>query len=62
MAKLFLLPLLLCLLWTLFLRINGVSLKQGSKGFGYILGISAIIWLMFAVLLWLTSGQNQANY
>ncbi|MCE9686573.1 hypothetical protein LZP73_10185 [Shewanella sp. AS16] len=62
MAKLFLLPLLLCLLWTLFLRINGVPLKQGSKGFGYILGISAVIWLMFAALLWLTSGQNQANY
>ncbi len=58
MARLFLLPILLCLLWSLFLYLNGVPLKQGKKGFIYIIVISAAVILSLGALLWLTKGQN----
>lgn len=58
MARLFLLPILLCLFWSLFLYLNGVPLKQGKKGFIYIIVISATLILSLGALLWLTKGQN----
>ncbi|QFU23826.1 hypothetical protein FM038_017745 [Shewanella eurypsychrophilus] len=58
MAKLFLLPIILCLVWTLFLHFNGVPLKQGKKGFIYILAISATVILSLGFLLWITAEQN----
>ena len=33
MTRLFLLPLLVCIGWWLFLHYNGLSIKQGAKGF-----------------------------
>ncbi|MCL1048755.1 hypothetical protein L2755_03770 [Shewanella abyssi] len=58
MAKLFIFPLLLSLAWALFLNFNGVPLKQGKKGFIYIIGISLTIILALGFMLWLTAGQN----
>lgn len=58
MAKFFLLPIILCLLWTGFLHFNGVPLKQGKKGFVYIIAISASIIFSLTLLLWITAEQN----
>ncbi len=56
-ARLFLVPLLLCLLWYVYLQINGYSLKQGQKGFIYILVFSAGLLGVMSLLLWLTNTQ-----
>ncbi|MCE9679157.1 hypothetical protein LZP69_08215 [Shewanella sp. AS1] len=58
MARMFLLPIILCLCWTLFLYLNGVPLKQGKKGYIYIIAISASVIASLGLLLWITSGQN----
>lgn len=58
MAKVFLLPILLCLLWTIFLHFNGVPIKQGKKGFVYIIAICATVILSLGLLLWVTAEQN----
>ena len=58
MTKLFLLPLILVALWSLFLRANGIPLAQGKKGYFYIIGISAVIIVALGLLLWITAGQN----
>ncbi|MCA1897166.1 hypothetical protein [Shewanella putrefaciens] len=55
MTKLFLFPLILCLLWTLFLQANGIPLKQGKRGFIYIIAISSSLILILMLLLWLTA-------
>ncbi len=39
----FLLPLLLCYLWWLYLRKNGWTIEQGKQGFFYIIGLSGVI-------------------
>lgn len=51
---LFLLPILLCLGWIYFLRSNGVSLKQGKKGFIYILVFSSFVLGFFVLMMYLT--------
>lgn len=33
MTRLFIFPLLICVLWWLFLRYHGLTIKQGAKGF-----------------------------
>lgn len=58
MAKLFLLPIILCLIWSLFLNYNGVPLKQGKQGFIYIIAISATVIASLGFLLWVTAEQN----
>ncbi|QYJ78101.1 hypothetical protein [Shewanella acanthi] len=55
MTKLFLLPLILCLLWILFLKANGLSLAQGKRGFIYIIAISSTLILLLMLLLWITA-------
>lgn len=54
---LFLIPLVLGLLWWLYLSANGFSLKQGRKGFLYILVVSVFIAMVYTLLLWLTGRQ-----
>ena len=54
MHFLFLLPVILSILWGLYLQSNGFSLKQGMRGFYYIIGGSAILTLILSILLWLT--------
>ncbi|AUJ70983.1 hypothetical protein PNC201_13615 [Pseudoalteromonas sp. NC201] len=51
---LFLLPILLCLGWVYFLRSNGVPLKQGKKGFIYILVFSSFVLGFFVLMMYLT--------
>ncbi len=52
---LFLLPILLCIIWYFFLKLNGVPIKQGKKGFIYILTLSTIVLGFFILIMFLTS-------
>lgn len=52
---LFMIPLVLCLAWILYLKANNYSLKQGKQGFLYILILSAVIALVYTVLMYLTA-------
>jgi len=54
-TKIFLLPLILCLLWGLYLKNKGWELKQGKQGFILILSIGGVIGAYFTLMLWLTS-------
>lgn len=51
---LFLIPLVLSLGWLLYLQLNGYTVRQGLKGFGYIAIFSAVIAVFYTVLMWLT--------
>ncbi|WP_372760414.1 hypothetical protein [Pseudoalteromonas sp.] len=51
---LFLLPIILSLGWYFFLRHNGVPIKQGKKGFVYILLFSIFVLGFFIVVMQLT--------
>lgn len=50
----FIIPLLLSLLWLLYLRANGWSIKQGYKGFVYIAVISTVIAAFYTTMMFLT--------
>jgi hypothetical protein len=50
---LFLIPLVLMLLWTAYLKQNNYSLAQGKQGFMYIGVISGTILLGFGLLMFL---------
>lgn len=54
MSRFILFPLVLCLLWWAFLSLNGLSLKQGEKGFYWILAICAFIAFFFAAVIHIT--------
>ncbi|CAB0150384.1 hypothetical protein PSI9734_00935 [Pseudidiomarina piscicola] len=54
---LFLIPLVLCLLWWVYLNVNGYTFKQGRKGYVTILIVSAFIAIVYSLLLWLTGRQ-----
>lgn len=51
---LFIIPLLLSVIWVLYLRVNGWSLKQGYKGFVYIAVVSAVIAAFYTAMMFLT--------
>lgn len=52
---LFMIPLVLCLLWTIFLQLNGYQLRDGVQGYKYILILSAIIAAFYTLMWWLTN-------
>lgn len=52
---LFLLPLIMCFLWWLYLRDNQYTLKQGLRGFLFIIGINLVIGGFFALMLVVTN-------
>lgn len=52
---LFMIPLLLCLLWTIYLQMNGYKLQQGKQGYLYILIVSAVIAGFYSLMLILTN-------
>jgi len=55
MIKLFfLLPIIMCAIWWQYLDGRGYSLKQGLKGFIYILSFNSIVILFFVMMIWLT--------
>ncbi|MGK0502641.1 MAG: hypothetical protein ACJARF_001405 [Alteromonadaceae bacterium] len=49
-----LIPLILSLLWFGYLRVNSYSLAQGKQGFTYILVLSSVIAVFYALMLFLT--------
>lgn len=51
---LFLLPIVLCVAWYLFLKHNRVPIKQGKKGFVYILITSALVLGFFLLMIKVT--------
>lgn len=51
---LFLLPIVLCAVWYLFLKQNGVPIKQGKKGFVYILIASTLVLGFFLLMIKVT--------
>lgn len=52
---LFLIPLVLILLWTLWLQINGYRVRDGIQGYKYILIVSGVIAAFYALMWWLTN-------
>ena len=51
---LFILPIILCLAWYFFLTYYAVPIKQGKKGFIYILIFSLFILSFFIIMMKLT--------
>ncbi|MCL5050887.1 hypothetical protein [Aliidiomarina maris] len=51
---LFLIPLVLCLLWMLYLTARGYRIRDGKQGFVYILVISSVIAAFYTLMWWLT--------
>ncbi|MCO4320127.1 hypothetical protein [Aliidiomarina quisquiliarum] len=52
---LFLIPLLLCFAWYIFLTSRGFPIRQGKQGFIYILVFSAVIAAFYTLMWWLTN-------
>lgn len=46
----FLVPLLLCIFWWLYLRKNNWTIEQGKQGFFYIIGLSAIVMAFYGIV------------
>ena len=51
---LFLLPIILCLGWYFFLRHYAIPIKQGKKGFIYILAFSTFVLGFFVLIMQIT--------
>ncbi|WKE66463.1 hypothetical protein PVT67_04225 [Gallaecimonas kandeliae] len=58
MSRLFLLPLVLCLLWWLAINYFRIPLSRGKVGFYWILGLSALLIAFMSLMLWVTSYQQ----
>jgi len=55
MIKLFfLLPIIMCAIWWRYLDSRGYSLKEGLKGFIYILSFNSVLILFFVLMIWVT--------
>lgn len=52
----FILPLTLCFIWYLYLRINNYTFEQGRKGYVYIAILSALIVTFFSFVWLITRG------
>ena len=51
---LYLMPVVMCVLWYWYLQQRGFSVKQGQKGFAYIIAFNLVIALSLWLLMWLT--------
>jgi hypothetical protein len=55
MIKLFfLLPIIMCAIWWWYLNNHGYSVKEGIKGFTYILILNTAIILFFTTMIYIT--------
>ena len=55
MIKLFfLLPIIMCAIWSWYLNNRGYSLKEGLKGFAFILALNSIIIAFFVMMIYIT--------
>ena len=50
----FILPLFMSAIWLWYLSDKGYTLKEGLKGFGYILAFNSIIIAFFSFMIWIT--------
>jgi hypothetical protein len=56
MIKLFfLLPIIMCAIWWWYLDDKGYSLKEGLKGFIYILSVNAVLILFLVMMIFVTN-------
>jgi hypothetical protein len=56
MIKLFfLLPIIMCGIWWWYLDDKGYSLKEGLKGFIYILSFNTVFILFLVMMIWVTN-------
>ncbi|MFT5757140.1 MAG: hypothetical protein ACI9LM_001865 [Alteromonadaceae bacterium] len=54
MIKLFfLLPIIMCTIWWWYLNDRGYTIKEGVKGFTYILSFNAVIVAFFVMMLFI---------
>jgi hypothetical protein len=44
----------MCAIWWYYLNIKGFTVKEGAKGFAYILGFNAVIIGFFILMLYVT--------
>ncbi|MDX1536722.1 MAG: hypothetical protein R3187_03315 [Arsukibacterium sp.] len=51
---LFIIPLLMCVIWYLYLQQNNWTLAQGKKGFLYIISFNLVIALVLTLLVFAT--------
>ena len=51
---LYLLPILMCITWLIYLGQRGLTVKQGAKGFAYIIGFNLILALSLWLIMLLT--------
>lgn len=55
MIRLFiLLPLIMCVIWWAYLRAKGFTIKEGKKGFQYIITFNAVIIAFFVLMILIT--------
>ena len=54
---LFIIPLVLSIIWVIYLRANNFTLKQGKQGFLYILVFSSVIAVFYTMLMIVTQYQ-----
>ncbi|WP_192954689.1 hypothetical protein [Gallaecimonas mangrovi] len=57
MSKLFLIPLVLCVIWYIVMRQFAIPFEKGRKGFYWIIGLSAFIIAFMTLMLKLTATQ-----
>lgn len=50
----FLIPILMCLIWALYLRAKGYSLKDGANGFKHIIIFNTVIIGFFVIMILVT--------
>lgn len=50
----FLMPIIMCAIWTWYLNAHNYNLKQGIKGFTYILAFNTIIIGFFVMMIYVT--------
>jgi hypothetical protein len=50
----FLLPIMMCAIWWWYLNDKGYSLKEGLRGFIYIVSFNIVLILFFVMMIWIT--------
>ncbi len=50
----FILPVIMCLIWWWYLKSNNYSMKQGLKGFAYIIAFNLILVGFFSIMIHIT--------
>ncbi len=51
----FIVPIIMCLIWTWYLKKHNYTAKQGLKGFAYIFAFNGIIIGFFSLMIYITS-------